>query len=229
MVSNVGQKRRSLPGWEGEAHGGEAVRYITTTTRKACENTLLIMPKNPSSRQHGSVATTNLRRGAFPGSFNPLTVAHLEIARLARERHGLDEVHLIVSETALDKPHPPGPSFEARIAALEADANAHDWLFVATTGLQLIADIAGGFDLVIMGADKWSQVNDVAYYDDEAHRDAAIARLPAVVVAERHGTAVIGVDTLETSQELRSVSSSRARDGEEHLMAPEARKRWKDA
>ena len=133
----------------------------------AWENTLLIMPKNPSSRQHGSVATTNLRRGAFPGSFNPLTVAHLEIARLARERYDLGEVHLIVSVTALDKPNPPGPRFDERIATLEADAASTNWLVIARTEHQLIADIAEGFDVVIMGADKWVQVHDVSYYDDE--------------------------------------------------------------
>ena len=229
MVSNVGQKRRSLPGWEGEAHGVEAVRYITTTTRMAWENTLLIMPKNPSSRQHGSVATTNLRRGAFPGSFNPLTVAHLEIARLARARYDLDEIHLIVSVTALGKPNPPGPRFDERIATLEADAAATDGLVIARTEHQLIADIAEGFDVVIMGADKWVQVRDVSYYDDEAHRDSALARLPTVVVVERDGTPVTGVDTLQTPEELRSVSSTRARAGERDLMAPVARKRWKDA
>ncbi len=169
------------------------------------------------------MAGTNPRRGVFPGSFNPLTIAHLEIARLARARHGLDEIHLVVSVAALDKPNPPGPSFDERIAAIEADARAYDWLVVATTELKLIADIAEGFDVVIMGADKWAQVNDSAYYDDDAHRDASIARLPTVVVAERDGEPIVGADILETSEELRSVSSTRAREGEDHMMAPQAR------
>ena len=189
----------------------------------ACENTLVIMPPNGSTRQHGGVATTKARRGVFPGSFNPLTIAHLEIARLARESFALDEVHLVVSHGALDKPNPPGPSFDERIAVLEADADHYDWLFVATTEMQLIADIADGFDAVIMGADKWSQVNDIAYYDDESHRDASVARLPTVVVAERDGVDITDVEPLRTSERLRGVSSSRARAGEDDLMAPEAR------
>jgi len=168
------------------------------------------------------------RRGVFPGSFNPLTVAHLEIARLAREMHGLDEVHLVVSRTALDKPDPPGPTFEQRLAILRADAATHDWLHVEPTDHQLIADIAEGFDVVIMGADKWLQINDVAYYDDDAHRDAALARLPTVAVAEREGVAVDGADVMETSETIRSVSSSRARAGERDLMAPIAREEWKE-
>ena len=194
----------------------------------ACENTLVIMPPNPTARQHGAVVSPNAespkaRRGVFPGSFNPLTIAHLEIAGLARERHELHEVHLVVSHAALDKPNPPGPSFDERIAALEADARAYDWLFVATTELQLVSDIAQGFNVVIMGADKWAQVNDVAYYRDLAHRDASIARLPTVAVAEREGAEIVGTEPLRTSERLRGVSSTRARAGEDHLMAPEAR------
>jgi len=192
----------------------------------AFEITLVSMPLNTSARQHGRVTTDKQRRAVFPGSFNPLTVAHLEIARLARERHDLDEVHLAVSIRALDKPHPPGPSFDERITILQADAKAFDWLEVFVTERQLIADIAEGFDAVIMGADKWQQVNDVAYYADAAHRDAAIACLPTVVVAERSGLPLSGVDVLQTPEGLQRVSSTRARGGETELMAPEARKRW---
>ena len=46
---------------------------------------------------------------------------------------------------------------------LEADAAEFEWLFVLTTEKQLIVDIAQGYDIVIMGADKWHQVNDAAY------------------------------------------------------------------
>ena len=77
------------------------------------------------------------RRGVFPGSFNPLTIAHLEVAEQARREHRLDVVDLVVSQVALDKPAPPGPSFEERIALLDADAAAYDWLFVKTTEQKL--------------------------------------------------------------------------------------------
>ncbi len=48
-----------------------------------------------------------MRRGAYPGSFNPPTVAHLAIADAARRRLGLDRVDLIISRDALGK-HPDG-------------------------------------------------------------------------------------------------------------------------
>ena len=164
----------------------------------------------------------------FPGSFNPLTVAHLEVARRAREAHGLDEVHLVVSEVALDKPTPPGPSFTERISLLEADAAEFDWLQIATTDKQLIVDIAAGFDVVIMGADKWRQVNDVRYYASEAHRDDAVERLPEVVVAPRSGDHVPDDLRLETSAEIHDISSTRARAGDRTVMAPHAAAKWAD-
>ena len=40
------------------------------------------------------------RRAAYPGSFDPLTIAHLGIAEAARDRHALDRVDLVISEVA---------------------------------------------------------------------------------------------------------------------------------
>ena len=39
------------------------------------------------------------------------------------------------------------------------------WLGVIVTDAQLITDIAAGYDVVVMGADKWAQVRDPAWYD----------------------------------------------------------------
>ena len=96
----------------------------------------------------------------------------------------------------------------------------------AQTQDQLIADIAHGFDAVIMGADKWEQVNDVRYYGSTEAKDEAISRLPKVLVAYRDGSVAPEDHTIVTPEELRSVSSSKARAGERNLMAPHARKHW---
>ena len=180
------------------------------------------MPPTRAIRQHDRVT----RRGAFPGSFNPLTIAHLEIAELARTRHGLDEVHLVVSTVALDKPTPPGPTLEERVALIEADLAPYPNLEVRVTERQLIADIAEDYDIVIMGADKWEQVNDEKYYDSPEGRDAALARLPEVVVATRSGADSPAELQLETPHELHGMSSTAARDGARHLMAPHAKQHW---
>ncbi|MDH3705357.1 MAG: hypothetical protein OES57_04785 [Acidimicrobiia bacterium] len=164
------------------------------------------------------------RRGVYPGSFNPPTVAHLAIAHRASQLHSLDVVVWAVSEVALTKGSVDRPSFEHRVAVLREEAAAWPWLEVEITGHQLIADIAAGYDVVIMGADKWHQVHDVAFYADSAARDAAVASLPTVAVAPRAGLAVPPAVRLDVPDEMASVSSSRARGGAVDTMAAAARR-----
>ena len=59
-----------------------------------------------------------------------------------------------------------------------------------------------------------------------AARDAAVARLPEVVVATRAGADAPAELRLETAAELHDISSTAARDGRRDLMAPEAARRW---
>lgn len=169
---------------------------------------------------------TMARRGVFPGSFNPMTIAHLAIARLARDAHRLDEVHLVVSRHALDKPTPPGPPLARRVELIDEELAEFPWLSVRVTELQLIADIATGYDVVIMGADKWEQVNDARYYASAEERDLAVARLPMVAVARRGPVAVADDVALETPDELQVVSSTGAREGRTDFMAPHASRHW---
>lgn len=169
------------------------------------------------------------RRGVFPGSFNPLTVAHLAIADQARETMNLDSIDLIVSRVALDKPTPPGPSLDDRVALIERDLSDRDWLSIKTTEHQLIADIADGYDVVIMGADKWAQVNEVSYYGSAHERDLAVERLPEVIVADRSGFVTPENLRLATEESLHGVSSTAARAGDRSIMAPVAAEEWRDA
>ena len=166
------------------------------------------------------------RRGVFPGSFSPMTIAHLAVARMARDAHALDEVHFVVSQLALDKPAPPGPSLARRVELIEKELVDHPWLSVRVTELQLIADIATGYDVVIMGADKWEQVHDERYYASPEERDLAVARLPTVAVARRGDLAVADDVILETPEELHGVSSTDARQGRRDYMAPHASRHW---
>lgn len=162
------------------------------------------------------------RRGVFPGSFNPLTVAHLAVIEQARRDYELDTVELVVSEVALDKGSPPGPPIADRIALISADIADYRWISVRTTRHQLIADIAQGYDAVVMGADKWEQVNDARYYGSEAERDDALRRLPQVIVAERSGFSAPDDLCMKTDPALHDVSSTRARAGDRSIMAPHA-------
>jgi hypothetical protein len=165
--------------------------------------------------------TGAVRRGAYPGSFNPLTVAHLAVAAAARIQCELDVVDLIVSRVALAKENVERPRLEDRIAVLRAAAASRPWLGVVVTDDQLIADAAAGYDIVVMGADKWAQVVDPAFYEnDETARDASVSRLPEVAIAPRPPCVVPdGVVVLDVSHDA---SSTAVREGRTDWMAPEA-------
>lgn len=161
--------------------------------------------------------------GVYPGSFNPPTVAHLAIAETAWHQGELDRLDLVVSTTPLGKPEAAGPALADRVAVLEAIAASRPWLRVKVTEAQLLADIACGYDVLVLGADKWAQVVDPFWYDGSAvARDAALARLPRVLVAPRPPFPVPSGGILAVPEAHLAVSSSRARIGRREWIAPEA-------
>ena len=165
-------------------------------------------------------------RGVYPGSFDPPTIAHVAIAEAAVRAAALGQLDLAISRVTLGKDAATQRPLDARLAALERLTVSRPWLRVVVTDAQLITDIAAGYDVVVMGADKWAQVRDPAWYGgDTAARDDALARLPRVLVVPRPGFDVVGADVLEVPVDLGSVSSTAARAGSHHLIVPEARRR----
>jgi predicted RNA-binding protein with PIN domain len=166
------------------------------------------------------------RAGVYPGSFDPLTVAHLAIAEAALHQAALDRVDLALSNVTLGKEHLDRASVKARATDIHAATRDRPWLAVVVTDAQLVADIAAGYDVVVMGADKWAQVRDPQWYgNDLAARDAALAALPPVLVAPRPGFDVVGAEVLDIDPALAQVSSTRARAGEHHLVVAAAPRR----
>jgi nicotinic acid mononucleotide adenylyltransferase len=163
-------------------------------------------------------------RGVYPGSFDPPTIAHVAIAEAAVAAGALDRLDLALSRVALGKDAAAQPSLGVRVEMLERLTATRPWLAVVVTDAQLITDIADGYDVVVMGADKWAQVRDPAWYDGSVTaRDAAVARLARVLVAPRPGFDLDGALPLDLPEHLLDVSSSAARAGEHHLIAPECR------
>ena len=155
-----------------------------------------------------------MRRGCYPGSFDPLTVAHIAIAAAAVEQCRLDVLVMMLSRSALgkDRHH---HRLEERVEAINLASADRPWLQVEVTEHRLIADIAAGFDVVVVGADKWEQLFDVAFYDGSiAARDEAIGRLPEIVCAPRSGHLVPhGVHLLDVPDWVARVSSTAVRSG----------------
>jgi hypothetical protein len=162
--------------------------------------------------------------GAFPGSFNPPTLAHLAIAKAAHRRGGLQRIDFIVSRVALGKERVEVPTFEDRITLLREIASTRPWLGVRISTAQLIADVVEGYDLLVLGADKWLQVIAPEWYGDSSvARDEALARLPRrVLIVPRAEVRPTGVELLEVEEHHTRASSTLARGGHRHLMAPEA-------
>ena len=89
----------------------------------------------------------------------------------------LDRLDLAISRVALGKDAATQRPLESRLA-LRRTARPSRGRGSASivTDAQLITDIAAGYDVVVMGADKWAQVRDPAWYDGSAAaRDAALA------------------------------------------------------
>ena len=162
------------------------------------------------------------RTGAYPGSFDPPTVAHLAVVDAVVARAGLERLDLVVSRDPLGKGSATTPTLADRVAVLEQVAAGRTGLGVRVTDARLIADVVDGYDVVVMGADKWAQVVDPTWYGSIGARDAALARLPEVYVVPRAGARPSGVTLLEVDGAVAEVSSTLARAGQLHLMVPEA-------
>jgi hypothetical protein len=104
---------------------------------------------------------------------------------------------------------------------LAAVAASRPWLGVVVTEQLHLADIAQDYDVLVLGADKWMQVLDVAFYGSEKERDAAVARLPRLAVAPRHDFPVPD-NCILLEVDLPHVSSTAARSGQSDLVLPEA-------
>ena len=115
-----------------------------------------------------------------------------------------------------------------RIQVLEELVAGHDGFALLVTDKQLIVDIAEGFDVVLLGADKWIQIQDPVFYDnDPVARDRAMEALPEIALVPRPPFDTLDAPTVPLDpsvvQLIEAVSSSRARAGAPELMADAAR------
>lgn len=161
-------------------------------------------------------------RAVFPGSFDPLTVAHLAVADAVRDRPGVARVDLVLSRQALAKEGRAHRPVEDRAAHIESHATARPWLGAVVTDAQLLVDIAVGYDLLVVGADKWHQLHDSRFYGDSLDaRDDALSRLPPLLVVPRAGIALpeSEVEILRIEEHHRHVSSTAVRRGRDDWRA----------
>lgn len=170
--------------------------------------------------------------GCYPGSFNPPTVAHLAVAEAAVAAAGLVRLDLVLSRVALGKEDLDRPTVDERAVLLHQVASTRPWMGVVVTDHRLIVDIAQPYDVVVVGADKWRQINDPAWYGDDPAspqaidgRVAALAALPRILVAPRAGDRPDDVEVLDVDEAHHHVNATDVRAAASHAdgwMLPEA-------
>ena len=79
--------------------------------------------------------------GIFPGAFNPVTRAHLALARAAIEQHALAQVVFLLPENFPHKQYV-GAGFEDRIALLQVALAADECFAIASSEKGLFYEIA---------------------------------------------------------------------------------------
>jgi len=138
-------------------------------------------------------ATVPRRVGILCGSFNPLTLAHTELAEGALA-FALDTVFFTLAKVTVDKEQVTGMSLEDRLLLLSLFAARHDQMGVALVNRGLYFEQAQAFRTLLgeeaglyflVGMDKLLQIFDPRYYQN---RDAALQQLFAIaslIVANR--------------------------------------------
>jgi nicotinic acid mononucleotide adenylyltransferase len=158
-----------------------------------------------------------MKIGCYPGTFNPATIAHIAIAEAAWQQCGLDRVDLVLSRLVLGKESLDVPSVDERAETLRALLTSRPWIGVSVTNSQLLSDIATEYEVLVMGADKWAQINELRWYESDEHRRSALAMLPTLAIAPRPPFEVPPhAIELATSRQLWGVSSTAVRDGAHH-------------
>lgn len=154
------------------------------------------------------------RLGLLAGSFNPVTLAHVHLARAALRSGRCDAVWFLMSVRTVDKETATGALLEDRLAVLRRVVDdtdpAHLGVALCNRGLYVDqAEAAGALApppeevVMIVGFDKIVQIFDPRYYDD---RDDALARLFArtsFLVAERAGSGAEALQALLARRENR--------------------------
>lgn len=163
------------------------------TLREFVETLDLSAP--PTARIVYPEKTTSPRRvGILCGSFNPLTLAHTELAEQARKTFRLATVIFTLAKVTVDKEQVTGMSLEDRLLLLALYAQRQRQMAVALVNRGLYYEQAQAFRALfgeqtelsfLIGMDKLLQIFDPRYYQD---RDMALHQLFAIsslIVANR--------------------------------------------
>ncbi|HEV8193793.1 MAG TPA: hypothetical protein VGP82_20260 [Ktedonobacterales bacterium] len=150
--------------------------------------------------------------GLFAGSFNPLTLAHIALARTARREAQLDLVVWAFAAVTVDKERVSRASLPDRLAQMAEYVRRRQGETLAVLNRGLYVDEARALRTllpqdaeltILLGFDKIVQIFDPRYYED---RHAALDALFAearLLVAPREGAGKAELDALLAKPENR--------------------------
>ena len=175
------------------------------------------------------------RLGVFSGSFNPLTVAHVEMIDVARAAYQLDEALLILGKANVDK-GVFGLSHAQRLFSLKGYAVENEHLSVAACShgrfIEKVEALRPQYPsdthvFFIVGYDTFVRIFDPKYYTDFHGELETLFRQCRLIVANRntHGTDAIRqfladsklqryepyIDRIKLSEAFARVSSTEIR------------------
>lgn len=149
------------------------------------------------------------------------------MAEAVMQHLALERLDLTVSRAPLAKEDVSHPRFDHQVDVLRQSVVDRPGLEAVVTEKRLLADIGDGYDVMILGADKWHQIQELHWYGTIADRDQALSRLPRLLVFPRAGSPPVPQHVSMAPELLpvgiADVSSTRARAGELDLMTPAAR------
>ncbi len=136
------------------------------------------------------------RVGILPGSFDPPTRAHVELALEAKKAFKLDSVIFTISRVTIDKEEIEGLCLEDRLLILSLIARELGWVSLAATNRGLYYEQANALRALLgrkakiyflVGMDKVMQILDPRYYEN---RETALLSLftEAQIVAANRGS-----------------------------------------
>ena len=166
-------------------------------------------------RAAGHITTGGQRLGIFSGSFNPLTVAHIEMIEAAQQKYDLAEILLILARANVDK-GVFGLSLADRLFMLkEYTAHREDFSVAACSHGKFIEKIEalkpayppGTHFSFIVGYDTFIRLFDPKYYTDLHGALEALFEQCRFIVANRQDYDVDAVRQVMEASDYRRYAS----------------------
>lgn len=177
----------------------------------------------------GAEGVVPRRLAVLPGSFNPLTDAHVALAEIARTSGRVDAVAYLLASRTVDKERVEGASLADRLICLGEQARTRPREGVLLVNRGLYVDLA---DLIrrampeveqlwfVVGYDKIVQIFDPRYYADRNEALDRLFALASLLVAARAPAGSRDLDEFLARPENRGYAEHVARlDLPEHYQA----------